>query len=154
LTGKASRSGERDYNRKLSLERVLRVKKYLRMGGLTEAHVPGPEIQAAGSDLSHSESKEDEFDRAVRIELAAGLMTKPLQRPTTQLPPVYIGPDQPIIMPGFIPLPDVPLSREPADDPNDPKPKKMFLIRHLAGVSATFGPGKMSNPSGVGVGVG
>ena len=54
LTGMASRSGDREYNRQLSLGRVLRVKQYLLGKGLTEAQVPGPDIRAAGEDLSTS----------------------------------------------------------------------------------------------------
>jgi hypothetical protein len=96
LRGTASKSGDREYNRQLSLSRVLRVKKYLIDRGVPEAKVPGPDIQAAGEDLSTSDSHEDERDRAVRITVALGTKPRPVF-PTIILPPIVITPNDPIV---------------------------------------------------------
>ncbi len=85
LTGTASQSGDREYNRQLSLGRVLRVKEYLGRQGIPESKLPGPDIQAAGEDLSTSKSTEDELDRAVRITIALGIKSLPLW-PTIVIP--------------------------------------------------------------------
>jgi len=85
LMGMASQSGDREYNRKLSLGRVLRVKQYLLSEGLTEAQVPGPDIRAAGEDLSTSKLSEDPMDRAVRLTIAVGIKPRPLY-PTIVVP--------------------------------------------------------------------
>jgi hypothetical protein len=95
----ASRSGDQEYNRQLSLGRVLRVKHYLLSQGLTEAQVPGPDIRAAGEDLSTSKSMEDPIDRAVRLTIAVGIKPRPLY-PTIVIPMIITadGPD-PITLP-------------------------------------------------------
>jgi hypothetical protein len=78
LTGTTSKSGEAEYNRQLSLSRVLRVKEYLRSRGIPESKIPGPDIRAAGEDLSKSTSNEDEVDRAVQIIIATGIKPLPI----------------------------------------------------------------------------
>jgi len=96
LRGTASKSGDSEYNRQLSLGRVLRIKKYLTERGIPESKAPGPDIQAAGEDLSTSDSQEDEQDRAVRITVAMGIKPRPIY-PTIVLPEIVItsGPPPP-----------------------------------------------------------
>src|SRR5262245_17338125 len=146
LIGTASKSGEADYNQQLSLERVLRVKKYLLAQRLTESQVPGEQMRAYGESRSTSSSEEDEMDRAVRIEIHAGRLTKPIpvKRP---------DPQDFTSMPWLIYHPD-----PPTPDEMEIKSKKTFFMRHVLAVSAAFGSDKTTLGSigkkGVGVSAG
>jgi OmpA family len=138
LTGMASQSGDREYNRQLSLGRVLRVKEYLISKGLTEAQVPGPDIRAAGEDLSTSKSREDPIDRAVRLTIAVGIKPLPLF-PTIVIPVIITadGPD-PIIVPGV----------------TGNKPEGRWTIRQVFGTNTNVGLGVGVPGFGVGAGLG
>jgi hypothetical protein len=92
----ASKVGDRAYNQQLSVERVLRVKKYLLSKGVPEAKVPGPDVSAIGEDGAQRHADNDEHDRAVRITLALGTKPKPLY-PTIVLPPIVITSEEPPI---------------------------------------------------------
>lgn len=82
LTGLASGKGNADYNQTLSLERVLRVKKYLiEKGPLSEAQVPGTKMTAVGETLANPQDENDERDRAVRIAIAPGFLSRPIPVP-------------------------------------------------------------------------
>ncbi|QEH31749.1 OmpA family protein [Aquisphaera giovannonii] len=106
LTGTASRSGDSEYNRQLSPGRVLRVKQHLRGKGIPESKLPGPDIRAAGEDLSTSISDEDERDRGVRIRIGMGIKALPIW-PTIVVPVIVTadGP-KPIDLPPPPPAPD------------------------------------------------
>lgn len=92
LTGTASRKGDREYNQQLSVERVLRVKKYLIAKDFKEDQVPGEEMKAFGEDLSEPDRAEDDpRDRAVRITVAVGRKFRPIF-PTIVIP-IEIGPE-------------------------------------------------------------
>lgn len=93
LTGTASQTGEADYNRELSRQRALRVRKYLLERGLASAEVPLGDVRAAGEDLSRSKNVEDELDRAVRIRLVVGVR-KGTVRPHVVVP--QVAPPQPV----------------------------------------------------------
>jgi hypothetical protein len=96
LHGVASKKGNADYNRQLSLERVLRVKQYLISKGLSEAQVPGSEMRATGEDLVPEKNGDDEeFDRAVRIILALGRKWKPWNTYIVFPPDKVTGKDPP-----------------------------------------------------------
>jgi hypothetical protein len=140
LTGMASRSGDREYNRQLSLGRVLRVKEYLLSKGLTEAQVPGPDIRAAGEDLSTSQSMEDPMDRAVRLTVAVGIKPRPLF-PTIVIPIIITpnGPDP-------ITLPEVSIVED--------KPQARWTIRQIFGTNTNVGVGLGVPGVGAGVGIG
>ena len=140
LTGMASRSGDREYNRQLSLGRVLRVKQYLLGKGLTEAQVPGPDIRAAGEDLSTSKSIEDPIDRAVRLTVAVGIKPRPLF-PTIVVPVIITadGPDP-------ITLPEVTVVGD--------KPEERWTIRQIFGTNTNVGVGVGIPGVGVGGGLG
>jgi hypothetical protein len=140
LTGMASRSGDREYNRQLSLGRVLRVKEYLLSNGLTEAQVPGPDIRAAGEDLSTSQSMEDPMDRAVRLIIAVGIKPRPLF-PTIVIPVIITanGPDP-------ITLPEVSIVAD--------KPEAHWTIRQIFGTNTNAGVGLSIGIPGVGAGIG
>jgi outer membrane protein OmpA-like peptidoglycan-associated protein len=140
LTGMASRSGDREYNRQLSLGRVLRVKEYLLSMGLPEAQVPGPDIRAAGEDLSTSKSMEDPMDRAVRLTVAVGIKPRPLF-PTIVIPVIITanGPDP-------ITLPDVTIVAD--------KPEERWAIRQIFGTNTNVGVGLGIPGVGVGAGLG
>jgi hypothetical protein len=97
LLGTASKAGDPEYNRQLSLERVLRVKQYLRDKGIPESQVPGPDIHAAGEDLSKSQSDNDELDRAVQVTVALGIKPRPIF-PTIILPEMVVIRDGPTIV--------------------------------------------------------
>src|SRR4051812_45702491 len=127
LTGMASQSGDREYNRQLSLSRVLRVKKYLLSQGLTEAQLPGPDIHAVGEDLSVSKSTEDPMDRAVRMAVAVGIKPRPLH-PTIVIPVIITpGGPEPIIAPEIIIHGD--------------RREERWTIRQLFGTNANVGIG-------------
>ena len=139
LTGTASQSGDREYNRQLSLGRILRVKKYLLEQGLKESQVPGPDIRAFGEDISTSKSNEDPFDRAVRLRITVGIKPYPIWPEI--IVPIIITADGPRLI----------------DPPpkSDPTPKKeKWLIRQIFGqsLSATFGFGGYGFSVGVGAG--
>src|SRR5262245_6584046 len=125
LTGMASQSGDREYNRQLSLGRVLRGKEYLISTGLTEAQVPGTDIRPAGADLSISKSMEDAADRAVQLTIAVGIKPLPLY-PTIVIPVIITAerPD-PII------VPEVPGN----------KPGERWTIRQIFGTNTNVGVG-------------
>lgn len=78
LTGRASQSGDQEYNRTLSLERVLRVKRFLTGHGIPESKVPGTQMHAVGEDYSTSISREDEWDRGVSLTIAWGTKRFPI----------------------------------------------------------------------------
>lgn len=140
LTGMASQSGDREYNRKLSLGRVLRVKQYLLSEGLTEAQVPGPDIRAAGEDLSTSKLSEDPMDRAVRLTIAVGIKPRPLY-PTIVVPMIITanGPES-IILPNVTIVGD--------------KPEERWTIRQIFGTNTNVGVGVGVPGVGVGAGLG
>ena len=140
LTGMASQSGDREYNRQLSLSRILRVKKYLVGKGLTEAQVPGTEIRAVGEDLSISKSTEDPMDRAVRLAIAVGIKFRPVH-PTIVVPMIVTpgGPDP-------ITLPEIVVGGD--------KPEERWSIRQLFGTNMNVGIGAGIPFIGVGGGVG
>jgi hypothetical protein len=140
LTGMASQSGDREYNRQLSLGRVLRVKKYLLSKGLTEAQIPGPDIRAAGEDLSTSKLMEDPIDRAVRLTVALGIKPLPLF-PTIVIPVIITAND-----PGTITLPEVTVTGD--------KPEERWAIRQIFGTNSSVGIGLGIPGVGVGGGVG
>jgi hypothetical protein len=104
LLGTASKSGDREYNRQLSLERVLRVKKHLIEKGVPESKVPGPDVHHAGEDLSKSDSHEDELDRAVAVTIALGTKPRPIF-PTILLDEIVIRPDRIELPPTIIVVP-------------------------------------------------
>ena len=140
LTGMASKSGDREYNRQLSLGRVLRVKEYLISKGLTEAQVPGPDIQAVGSDQATSKLKEDPIDRAVRIRVAVGIKPRPLW-PTIVIPMVI--------------TPDGPKPIEPPPEvPTPSNTTEHWTIRQIFGTNTNVGVGIGVPGAGVGVGLG
>ena len=99
LTGTTSKSGDRQYNRDLSLSRVLHLKDYLRSNGIPESKVPGPDIRAAGEDRSTSQVNEDELDRAVQIVVALGIKPLPIPRHPEIVIPVVITGDPEIVTP-------------------------------------------------------
>ena len=132
LTGTASRTGGRDYNRQLSLSRVLRVKEHLRKRGIPESKVPGSTIVAAGEDLSTSKSDEDALDRAVRIRFALGIRPMPIP-PTIVLPTVVIDGETP------------PITLPPLVIASGEEPGRSWTIRQIYGHSVGIG-----HPLGVG----
>jgi hypothetical protein len=129
LRGTASKTGDREYNRQLSLGRILRVKKYVIEHGIPESKVPGPDIQAAGEDLSTSDFDEDERDRAVRITVAMGTKPRPIF-PTIVLPEIVITSDDPTIeVPPTIIV--VPRPRPSPRTTRGPKFSREFEIKQL-----------------------
>jgi hypothetical protein len=139
LTGTASKSGDKEYNRQLSLGRVLRVKEYLLKRGLTEAQLPGPDIKAAGSDLSTSTSNEDPLDRAVRLTIAVGIKPRPLW--PTIVVPVIVTADGP----KPIELPPVVITGDLSEH---------WTIRQLFGQNMNVGVGVGIPYVGAGAGIG
>ncbi len=139
LTGMASRSGDREYNRNLSLGRVLRVKEYLKSRGIPESKLPGPDIVAAGEDLSTSLSDEDERDRAVRVTIALGI--KPLPIWPTIVIPIVITPEGP----KPIDLPPVVIEGDASQH---------WTTRQIFGTNTNVGVGLGVPGVGAGVGVG
>src|SRR5262249_12664367 len=142
LTGTASKSGDREYNRQLSLGRGLRVKQYLLKKGIPESKVPGPDIMAAGEDLSTAVWDEDEWDRAVHITIKVGI--KPLPLWPTIVIPVVISPNGPDPIdppkPGPVPAPD--------------DPDEHWTIRQIYGHNYNVGVGAGVPLVGVGIGMG
>src|SRR5262245_50522275 len=128
LRGTASKSGASDYNKQLSIERVLRVKKYLTGKGVPEAKVPGTGISATGEDESTSLSDEDDRDRAVRLTLGLGTKDRPIRLPKPGRILFPIDPSEIVIPPGLPPIPRIP----------DTKRKK-YKIQYLAGVGVSVG---------------
>jgi hypothetical protein len=128
LRGTASKSGAAAYNRQLSLERVLRVKKFLTDRGVPEAKVPGPDVSATGEDLSTSLSNEDERDRAVRMTLGLGTKPRPIPIPKPRRILFPIEPGEVTIPPGPPPLKLPPVTR----------PRK-YKIQYLTGVGLSVG---------------
>jgi len=128
LSGTASKSGPADYNRQLSLERVLRVKKYLIDHGVPESKVPGPDVSAAGKDLSTSFSNDDERDRAVRITLRLGTKPRPIPLPRPRRVFFPIEPGDIFIPPGQPPLRLPPVLR----------PRK-YRIQYVSGIGVSAG---------------
>jgi hypothetical protein len=138
LIGTASQSGDREYNRQLSLGRVLRVKEFLSRQGIPEAKLPGPDIHAAGEDLSTSHSIEDELDRAVRINIALGI--KPLPLWPTIVIPILITPGDP-----------TPIEHPPVVITGDVE-QEPWAIRQMHG--SQVGIGVSAEAFGLGIGVG
>ncbi len=97
LLGMASQSGDREYNQQLSIGRVLRVKDYLRSKGIPESKIPGPDVRAAGEDLSTSASGEDPLDRAVLVTIALGIKPWPIYAAVVPVVIVVGGPPGPVI---------------------------------------------------------
>jgi hypothetical protein len=89
LRGMASKSGSSEYNKQLSLERILRVKKFLTDRGLDESKVPGSQIENAGEELAN-QSIDDEHDRSVLLQIAVGTKPKPYPKPVV-IPPIRPG---------------------------------------------------------------
>jgi hypothetical protein len=102
LRGMASKSGDSKYNEQLSLERVLRVKKYLTDQGIPESKVPGSQMEAVGEYHSSSAQQEDEMDRSVRVVIARGVKNKPYP---PAVPPMTRVPGSVSRMPGSVSLP-------------------------------------------------
>jgi hypothetical protein len=128
LGGTASRSGNPEYNRQLSLSRILRVKKYLTDHDIRESQVPGSEFIAAGEDISTNPSAEFERDRSVTIVIGKGLKPRPIR---------VNKPDLPIFVPPFLPIP-LPGPEFPVDNP--PLGKTLHL-QYITGASVTAGLG-------------
>ena len=128
LRGTASKSGAAEYNRQLSLERVLRVKKHLTDGGVPEAKVPGPDLSATGEDLSTSLSNEDQRDRAVILTLAFGTKPRPIRIPKPPWVLFPIEPGEVTIPPGLPPVTLPPVTR----------PRK-YKIQYLTGIGLSVG---------------
>lgn len=145
LIGMASKVGDAQYNKNLSLQRVRRVKNYLVSKGFMEAQVPGEEMRAAGSSLSKSKDPNDELDRAVRIVVALGRKWRPIF-PTIVVPieihggedpgPIGVVPERP---PGiFVP--------EPGSGPEPSEFSRTWEIKQWGEDSAGIG-GKIVNGS-------
>ena len=128
LRGTASKSGASDYNKQLSLERVLRVKKYLISKGVPEAKVPGPDVSATGEDESKLTSDEDDRDRAVRITLGLGTKDRPIRLPKPRQVFFPIDPGDIVIPPGLPRLPLPPVTK-----------RKKYKIQYLAGIGVSVG---------------
>ncbi len=126
LRGMASKSGSSEYNKILSLERVLRVKKFLTDRGLDESKVPGSQMENAGEDLAN-QSIDDEHDRGVLLQIAVGTKPKPYPKP------VYIPPYQPGLP--ALPTTHVPTSPSPTDDRS-----KSWRIQFLGDISVSATP--------------
>ncbi len=93
MRGMTSRQGDREYNQQLSLERVLRVKKYLTSRGIPESKVPGPDVSAVGEDYSTSQHDDDELDRGVLLTLAPGIKPFPIRIPKVTIGEIVYTPD-------------------------------------------------------------
>jgi hypothetical protein len=130
LVGMASQIGDRAYNRQLSLERVLRVKRFLAEQGVSESQIPGPDVKAAGEDLSTSRFKDDESDRAVRVNVALGIKPRPLF-PTIVLDEIVIRPDPTIVLP-----PTIVVARRPRAAAG-PRFSQEFEIKQLSDASVS-----------------
>jgi hypothetical protein len=142
LTGMVSKSGDREYDRQLSLGRVLRVKQYLLSKGLTEAQIPGPDVHAVGKDQSTSESNEDPIDRAVRIRVALGIKPRPLW-PTIVIPMLITA--------------DGPKTVDPPPKPpnsDGESQTERWTIRQIFGMNMNAGVGIGVGPVGAGVALG
>jgi len=129
LHGTASRSGDPEYNKKLSMERVLKIKKYLISQGLTEAQVPGTQMDWVGAAEANPGNIEDGRDRAVRITIENGLKPRPIvvKEPEPPDPPIIIAP---------IILPDISTTPTPSSN-LDPETTE-FKIRYVSGEDVTL----------------
>lgn len=79
LTGRASTTGNADYNKSLSLQRLLILKEFLvEECGLTEAQVPGSRMDATGERDANREKgfEEDELDRGVTVQVRPGMLVR------------------------------------------------------------------------------
>jgi outer membrane protein OmpA-like peptidoglycan-associated protein len=127
LHGKTSSSGNAEYNRRLSLQRVLLLKEFLlEEGRLSEAQVPGDHMRAHGEQLANQATPEAERDRAVTMIIVRGLKNLPsvrvrIGKTVLGLPP-WLKPDQP--------KPDKPTPRTPPSD------KILLHGRYLGGMQA------------------
>lgn len=127
IFGRASKLGAADYNQTLSVERALRVKKYLISLGLPESKVPGQEMRAHGEVLATGDAA---FDRSVIVRVAHGAKTKPIPIPI----PNQTVPPTVIVIPGK-PKP-----------PGTTPPKTggtQFKIKHLGSSELAFGAGHL-----------
>lgn len=78
LRGTASASGDSAYNQRLSEERVLLVKEFLvDHCKIREGQVPGSRMTATGEQTANQAFQEDNFDRAVEIIIAPGVLKPP-----------------------------------------------------------------------------
>ncbi len=151
LRGTASQVGDAAYNQNLSLERILRIKKYLTDLGFDESQVPGQEMQAAGESLSTSKNPNDEHDRAVRIVVAVGRKILPAW------PTIVFAPDIlkriPDPKPGQGKLPNLPLPFPgmPRPKPSDPPPGSghRFRIKQVGSLDMSI-PGVKAGASVMG----
>ncbi|MEM1047245.1 MAG: OmpA family protein [Pseudomonadota bacterium] len=127
IFGRASKSGDADYNQALSAERALRVKDHLLSLGLSEAQVPGQEMRAQGEYLSTSQNEEDSFDRAVILRIGHGQKTEPIKLPKITVPVT-------IVIEKKKPVP-------PNTTPPKPQGGTKFKIKHLGTASYGIGAG-------------
>jgi hypothetical protein len=135
LIGTASKVGDAQHNKNLSLQRARRVKNYLLSKGFMEAQVPGEEMRAAGSSLSKSKGPNDEKDRAVQIIVGLGRKWRPIF-PTIVVPieihggedpdPIVIHPEPGLVVP------------EPGLQPSEFS--RTWEIKQWGEDSAGFGP--------------
>ena len=132
LGGTASRTGSVEYNRQLSLSRILRVKKHLTDHDILESQVPGTEFIAAGEDISTNISAESERDRSVTIVIGKGLKPRPIR---------VKKPELPIFVPPFLPIP----FPTPIFPSNNPSLGKTLHLQYITGASVT-GPSKPAFP--------
>jgi hypothetical protein len=86
----ASKSGDAEYNRQLSISRALHCKKYFSDLGFSEAQIPGSEMRAYGEP--NYEHKGSEWYRAVHLMVETGLKLEPYPY---IIPPLIIPPPPP-----------------------------------------------------------
>jgi hypothetical protein len=145
LHGTASRSGDPEYNKQLSMERVLRIKKYLTDHGIPESQVPGTQMDWVGSKEANPGDMEDGHDRAVKITIANGLKPKPIivEKPK--------GPPRPVFIPGPNIFPNLDTTIT-SDDPPLPETTE-FKIRFVKGMDLNKGKSTKGRIN-IGVGLG
>jgi len=123
LYGRASRSGGELVNYRVSRQRVLLLKEYLVVEcGLSEAQVPGSQMQHHGDQLASRSDHESERDRCVQMVLSPGWKTRPMPKPKVR-----------------IAVQEVPRSTRPEDWNTDPEPyEPIHVPGHLFPDKAFF----------------
>ena len=76
LKGRASASGDYNYNLQLSKSRVLQVKKFLLSAGFSESQAPGSQMTAYGEQYSDQVNQENALDRSVHVIIKSGLKSR------------------------------------------------------------------------------
>jgi hypothetical protein len=131
LQGLASRSGDAKYNEQLSRERVLLLKEFLLDEcGLQESQVPGTRLSAIGEKDANPHDDEDAHDRAVKVTIRPGVLSKPIPVPKTKSTPGK--PD------GIDWIPPVLRHVPPGEGP---PPYNHFKIRYCGGGGGNLGKG-------------